>query len=962
MSKREIFNSIFLRRRRRIIIDNREDINDLCKDYIKTKIEKNELFSKHNIEIKECNLLNCSLNIDNTLFEFENGKIRRETGSEEFNYIKELSNIVEEATQTIREKLNVALTLNENISKLGFCMDSELLKGIALYDEKQISNFNDSLIAQLKQLVGADVEYISLFPNFPQQVMEMSLFTVHFYRWLYYINICVFNNNSIPYNFEIIEKEKTEIKDLELKVLSTFIENEKEHLKYIPETINNKENLANICNLLLKHHPEPPFDVILPKFKNVNDVLRLALVLSGHNASDLGKSVRFKSFKQSERRLLMKLLNNCGNRYEDIMKYKNMWKRFFERIHPVKYKNIYPDLVNDLLGDYSVMRSIKDKKHERNCYNTIYQLNQKVDYSPFIYLKYSNNDVNQQYQECFKTYKRLKEVPDEVKEHVDQFFEKIEMRINKNKRVNNNIISLLNKNLIDDRIKDINNDIKIVKGKALQYRRERPIFNSKIVELISNKKIDEAAKMLSQRPGIYLRHLDELITKGENHDLIIELFEKVAPQASVKVLLSVKGYFQKRKEKLKLRAFLIKGSNGSNKKIIETFSRSTMRRKRRKTKPATVVYYTDKVKEPLKPDLCDCILRICDQSLIILFEKKPKLNGIYVSPDLQKIYIPQDMRTATSSLERYTKGSRFPLSFKNITPEEKEKMIKDAEDKLCQEHKNEKELEKNIEDVKKMLLELDKDSSEGHIHENKHKLFIWWTNSSNQSNDIVDLSVLVFDDNYENKARVSWNFLKDDNYRIYHSGDFIDGGNVDGKGVSEFIDLDTETILAKGGRYVVVGVISFRGPNLKDFPNCKFGWMERQELQSNEFFEPATVRQKNEIKYDGKAACPAIIDCKTHELIWIDTILAKTGTGLCIEHMEPNIKAILAYYTDPIRVSLYDLIHLHINARDGKQIQNEEELQEGDTAFVSCIPYSKKEGVNYIASSDIDIILSEYMS
>jgi len=1033
MSKSEIFNSIFLRRRRKVIIDCKGDIDDLYKQYIENNLKNNDLISnsEHSIIIKKCDLLNCSLLVDNTLFDFENGNLKKEIKDEDVNFVKGLTEIVEEATKMVRTKLNVALTLNENISKLGFCMDTELLKIVAMYDEKEISKFSDSLIADLKQLVGANVEYISLFPNFPQQVIEMDFFTVHFYRWLYYVNICFFGNNCIPYNFEVIEKEKTEIKDLDLKVISVgtekdfydmmvnimnspealspqdlsdieyFVNNDKDHLKYIPETIINKENLANICNLLLKYHPEPLVDVISPKFKNVNDVLRLALVLSGNNASDIGKSVRFKSFKQSERRLLMELLNNCVNRYEDFMKYKNMWKRFCERIHPRKFKNIYPDLVEDLLGDYNVMGYIKDKKHELKCYNTMYRLNEQNNGLSFKNLICLNpfNYINTQYQECFKTYKNLKQVPEDVKENVGKYIEKVEKCINKNKMVNKGAISSLNKELINDRIKDLKSEIQQLKEKGRQYRSKRPSFNSEIVKLISDKKINEAATILSIKPGIYLRHLDELITKSENHDVIIELFERVAAKASVKVLLSVKGYFQKRTEKLKYRAFLIKGSDGSKKKA-KHFNSNKIRGRRvsgQLSKPATVVYYTDKVKPPLEIDLCDRIVQICDRSLITLFEDKPKLRGVYVHPDFQRIYIPQDIRNASSSLESYTKGSRFDLSFKNITPEEKEQMISDAEDKLQQNKNGEQELKNQIKNIEELLsdtnnTEIDRDENknkltrlnkdlekvrqkikvcEEDLEDKKHcpigndynkiRVFIWWTNSSNYSNDIIDLSVLVFNDKFESLTRVAWNQLKNDAFRIYHSGDFINGGKVEGKGVSEFIDLDTETIVERGGRYVVVGVLSYSGPNLKQFPNCKFGWMERQDLKSNEFYEPATVRQKIEVKYDGKAACPVIIDCKTRELIWIDTILAKDGIHLCIEQLVNNIQAILAYYTNPIRVSMYDLIHLHINARDGKQIEDEKELQEGDTAFVPCIPYSKKEGVNYIASSDLDIILSEYM-
>jgi len=788
--------------------------------------------------------------------------------------------------------------------------------------------------------------------------------------------------------------------------IETFMVHEENHLKYIPEIIKNKENLATVTNLILKYHKEePPMNVLLPKFNNVNDVLRLAIVLSGNSASDLGKSVRFKSFSNPERRMLMQLLNHCKNRYEDFLKYKNIWSRFCERVHPYKFKTIYPDLVNDLLGDYTY--NFVDSRVEYKFYQNLYDYHDQLiklseDNHGNLSSSYSNTNPLQQLE---KKLKNIKSIPEDIKNNIKNYMDSVRKDSNKGK-IEKDTLSLLNKDLIQKRREELENEILILNEKARQYRHERQPFDSKVVELITSKKVDEAAKLLSQKPGIFLRHLDELITKSENHHTIIKLLEEIAPTASIKVLLSVKAYFQKRNEKLNYRAFLIKGSNGSRKPKIKNVCGKEIRRRRtvNNVKPCTVIYYTDKVKEPLGRTLCEEIIHICDRALVTKFENKSKLNGVYISPDLEKILIPQDLRGANNNgLESFTKGSRFDLSFKNITQEEKEQMIKDTEEKLEMERqekleltlkkeklemeidgKKEKQREKSkmelqiieddLIDVNKSLKKIEnkikqtedtlddiKKSPVG-INYNKIRLFIWWTNATNQTGNIIDISVLVFDENFNVKVKVAWNFLKSDDYQIYHSGDFIDGGKVDGKGVSEFIDLDTEAILAKGGRYVVVGVISYRGPNLDQFKNCKFGWMERQELKSNEFFEPASVRQKIDVRYSGKAACPAIIDCKTHEVIWIDTILAKTGDGLCIETLTKNIKAILSYYIDPIRLSMAELLRLHCEARDGTLLENEEDLKEGDTAFVPYLPYSKKENVKYITSSDLDIILSEYMN
>jgi len=55
MSKSEIFNSIFLRRRRKVIIDCKGDIDDLYKQYIENNLKNNDLISnsEHSIIIKK---------------------------------------------------------------------------------------------------------------------------------------------------------------------------------------------------------------------------------------------------------------------------------------------------------------------------------------------------------------------------------------------------------------------------------------------------------------------------------------------------------------------------------------------------------------------------------------------------------------------------------------------------------------------------------------------------------------------------------------------------------------------------------------------------------------------------------------------------------------------------------------------------------------------------------------------
>ncbi|ORX42010.1 hypothetical protein BCR32DRAFT_273684 [Anaeromyces robustus] len=1146
ISKQNVFNFIFINKHHKIIDDGQENLDDLYKKNIENALNNNKSLSS--VTVKSCNLLNCIVTVNNKDLEFEDGKLlktdidsdsdsdsdseledenRNENENEYKNknenenkaLIESLNKMINRETKPIKQKLNLALSLNENINQFGYSMDIPLLKKIAVYDEYEIEEFYQLLVRSLQKLTGFKVNYDPSYPKFPLQHISLDSTYISYCKWLYNLESINYDPNLIPLSYKIrfeqyndVEEIKKELKDVKLKTLSiddknvfykmminlmkaseaiskedlinlrSFIKYEENYLQYIPETISNKENLANIIYSLITYcmTDSLPLEIIISKINSVNDILRLALVMSGCQASDLGKSVKFKSFKNSERRLLMELLSHCKNRYEDILKYKNMWERFCEKIHPSKFKSRYPDLVNDLLGSYSILGTPKNKeiRVEYHFYQLLFELDDRFKEYKNRVIDYVNKlkkereeekkklnqkflDVNQvlgvnnlftreEHKTLLEKFNSIKNFPKNIRDYLHDYilnlsgitytnlFQTINNQYLRNVKegyeevyewlpnvlisINDHLMPSLNRELLEKRIQELQPIILQLNEQNLKYKKERQTFNSKFIELIKNKQINEAAKLLLQKPGVFLRHLDELITKSHNEEEIkdiMEFFEKIAQKGSTKVLLSIKGYFQKRNEKLKARAFLIKGNNNNKKSKGKGKNRN--QRQKVNTKAKTAIYYTEKVKEPLTDDLCQQIIHICDQALILKFETKSKLNNVFISPELGKMIIPFDLRNASKNSENYTKGSRFDLSYKNITEEEKEQMIKDTEITLEKKKVNEKEIfgekkkheidllnlesrinkkikeiqskeddnvnnKKTKQEIKKLNKELEKDKrikdyctkelnkTTVKLNAIQREVKILQKDLEDKKNCPIGISyknirlfilgfsnliLEIFDEDFNFKALI--NKFSDDGknyqkeYNLYFGEEYA----------TTYADIDIEAILAHQGRYIMV--------NIGSSCSTHFGWMERDFIHSDKPFEPSTVRQTIELNYGGEA-CPIVLDCKTREFIWLDYPFPQNyfnnfvtsyqryhrminylktnnnnndndNNNIYTEEKIENIinqynkylainfnikKSVFSYYLEPMKLSVADLIKLHIKARGGKYLENEEELKEND--------------------------------
>lgn len=284
---------------------------------------------------------------------------------------------------------------------------------------------------------------------------------------------------------------------------------------------------------------------------------------------------------------------------------------------------------------------------------------------------------------------------------------------------------------------------------------------------------------------------------------------------------------------------------------------------------------------------CNAIVKICENALIENYKSKDFLGNVYLSEDFKRYVVPFSQRSASKALKTIIRGSRLP-----------------------------------IDDNTKAM-----------------RAFIWWTNMGEDEGNHgygydneridIDLSAAIFDGKWNYMEHVSYTNLRSDRYNACHSGDITNGGSVNGDGVSEFLDVDIDSVIKYGARYIVYQVYSYTGQKYSDMPHAMFGWMSREDVKSGEIYEPKTVDQKMDLTSQSTVCIPAIFDCVNREVIWCDMNLSLSGchSNYGGNNVESNLSGVAATCYSMVNMSkpnLYDLIDLHIRAR-GLRVDNKED-------------------------------------
>lgn len=258
--------------------------------------------------------------------------------------------------------------LLKNIESLGFTFSPELVEIVKTLSVERLKTFYKQLISDLKENVGAYVEFKPMYPNFPEQIKETSeeeLYTNAFWHYL-----GDWMGRRILPNYEKKQREplkdKVDLKVLELgnkddfnsivtRLLSaktSVSETDKKDIEWFVKTYNSKifdftpteislkENVAFYIGCLLTNNIEAELS-IKQHVKTATDVLRIAVAISNGDIS-LAENTKFKNISKRNRKLLLQTLESIGNITEDMLRNKNRWKRLGEKLHPFEYKKRFP--------------------------------------------------------------------------------------------------------------------------------------------------------------------------------------------------------------------------------------------------------------------------------------------------------------------------------------------------------------------------------------------------------------------------------------------------------------------------------------------------------------------------------------------------------------------------------------------------------------------------------------------
>lgn len=210
-----------------------------------------------------------------------------------------------------QSNLRLAMSVNHQLMTYGYMLDETAFEQVSKADEADIIEFHDEVVTFLKEMTGGKHNFVSLYGNFPNDVMSKTRYELFVDQINHYWGKKTFDPAGLPKEvaFEHVEyKMLTDGDDAKFMQIFTDLCSVNQSLTptdsmvlywfaksglelVYPDTIPFKENLSILATTL------PKFTV-----KTVVDVLRVAVAFSGGDVSLPALPKRPKSSRVTDRR------------------------------------------------------------------------------------------------------------------------------------------------------------------------------------------------------------------------------------------------------------------------------------------------------------------------------------------------------------------------------------------------------------------------------------------------------------------------------------------------------------------------------------------------------------------------------------------------------------------------------------------------------------------------------------
>lgn len=248
------------------------------------------------------------------------------------------------------------------------------------------------------------------------------------------------------------------------------------------------------------------------------------------------------------------------------------------------------------------------------------------------------------------------------------------------------------------------------------------------------------------------------------------------------------------------------------------------------------------------------IQRSIKDSLKMKFKELPKMSNIWIDEELKNIPMPRNMRSVSSSLTPIIRGERIKMKNKDA------KVVR------------------------------------AFVH--------WFDEKGNQDLDLTAIFI------GENKVEhIGWNGGHNSVLGCY-SGDVRNKKGA----CAEYVDIKIDKALANGFKYVIMDVRNYNSTGFNSLPQCVGGCMEREDAINGEVWLPKTIEGSMRIQSESNSTIMFAFDLEKMEYIVLDVDSIGNVASSNFQAISDSIRE----YCEPPVFSVYDLIMMHVEAREGK--------------------------------------------